>query len=113
MMKHILEMLFATSKHSLREMVDEITEQIQERTEEITKRNIFMMKETIPPIIYSTVFLAVGMIILVWGGAAIVDKLIGIQGSGMVIGGFLLVLLGIYYSNRTKNSLERMEMLYK
>ena len=70
-----------------------------------------MLKQVIPPIVYSTLFLASGVLILVIGASVYIDQLLGIQGAGLMIGGVVLILLGMYFKSQLNRSIELIDSM--
>lgn len=92
--------LLPISRKYVEVMVDEVSERVNEKVDEIAKRSAIVLRELIPPIIYSTLFFGGGVLILVIGASAYIDRLFATEGAGAMLGGCVLILLGTYYKKQ-------------
>ncbi len=114
----ISDLLLSLSKRYLDEMVDETGDRLEVKADEMmdkfserlnlaTKKSIHMLKEIIPPIAYTTMFLGSGVIILVLGLSAYIDSLFPmVKGAGFMIGGVVLVIVGFYFRKQLDRSVD-------
>jgi hypothetical protein len=93
-------LLVPASERYLEVFMEDITERVNEKVDQITQRSALMMRELLPPIIYSTLFFGAGVLILVLGASSYIDHVAGVEGAGYMLGGLFLVLVGSYYKVR-------------
>lgn len=112
MIEEILRgVVLPVSKKYVEVMVEEVTERVETKVDEITMRSAYMIKELIPPILYSTLFFGAGMLILIIGASAYVDSLLMVEGAGYVLGGLVLILIGGYYKMEMDKAVMRIKRL--
>lgn len=97
------------SKRYVDKVVDETAARVNLKVEEITQKSIFTIKEIVPPIVYSSLFFASGAVVLILGISAYIDSLLLTEGAGLMIGGSVLLVLGLYYKNKLEGSLEKIK----
>jgi hypothetical protein len=100
-------LVMPASERYLEIFVEDVTERVNEKVDEIARRSALMLREMLPPIIYSTLFFGAGVLILVTGASAYIDSLAQMEGVGYMIGGCVLVLLGGYYKIQMDKALEK------
>ena len=101
-MKIIREILGNAVKKYFDVIFEETKSKVDEKIEEIVDKITVLFKETIPIIIYSSIFCTIGILLLVIGFSAYIDQITGYSGSGLMIGGLLLLILGNYYRLKIK-----------
>ncbi len=112
MIEEILKgVVLPVSKKYVEVMVEEVTERVETKVDEITMRSAYMIKELIPPILYSTLFFGAGMLILIIGASTYVDSLLMVEGAGYVLGGLVLILVGGYYKMEMDKAVMRIKRL--
>ncbi|MFP3949923.1 MAG: hypothetical protein ACLFUZ_02400 [Candidatus Micrarchaeia archaeon] len=112
MIQEILKgVILPVSKKYVEVMVEEVTERVETKVDEITMRSTYMVKELIPPILYSTLFFGAGMLILIIGASAYVDSLLMVEGAGYVLGGLVLILIGGYYKMEMDKAVMKIKRL--
>ncbi|MFH1448267.1 MAG: hypothetical protein ABIG39_05360 [Candidatus Micrarchaeota archaeon] len=99
----------AISKRYVDKVVDETAARVNLKVEEITQKSILTIKEIVPPIVYSSLFFASGAIVLILGISAYIDSLLSTEGAGLMIGGSVLLVLGLYYKNKLEGSLKKIK----
>ncbi|MBD3398605.1 hypothetical protein GF412_05175 [Candidatus Micrarchaeota archaeon] len=124
MIEEILKgILIPVSKTYVNTMVDEATNRLDENVDrimdkasvklnEMTLRSAHIVKELVPPILYSALFSGAGMLILVLGASAYIDSVLMVEGAGFVIGGVFLLLVGGYYKMQLDKAMEKIEELH-
>ncbi len=110
------------SKKVVDSMVDEAMERVNrdanmimdrmsEKADEITVRCAHIIKELVPPIVFSALFLGAGVLILVLGASTYIDSIVMIEGAGFMLGGLVLILLGGYYKMQLEKAMEKIKEL--
>lgn len=124
MIEEILKgILIPVSKTYVNTMVDEATDKLEtnmervmdkagEKLNEMTMRSAHIVKELVPPILYSALFSGAGMLILVLGASAYIDSMLMIEGAGFVIGGLFLLIVGGYYKMQLDKAMEKIKELH-
>ncbi len=90
------------------EVVEATSEKINAKMDVLVAKMAEMMREVLPAIIFSSLFYGVGAILFVVGLGSFLDALIGVKGSGFMIGGVILLFLGLYYKMQFDKALTRM-----
>lgn len=88
-------------------MIDNAAARIDLKAKQITDRVVFSIKRVVPPMIYSTLFFGIGVLILIIGASTYIDSLLLIKGAGMMLGGGVLIFLGFYYKVQLEKWIDR------
>ncbi len=106
----MIEILSEIIKKSIKNYFDFVFEetktQIDEKMKQVVEKVVELFKNTIPMIIYSSVFFTIGILIFIIGVSSYIDHIVGYSGSGFMIGGLILVFLGIYYKNKLEENIK-------
>ena len=92
--------------------VEKILDKASDKVDQITMRSAHIVKELVPPILYSALFSGAGMLILVLGASAYLDSVLMIEGAGFVIGGLFLLLVGGYYKMQLDKAMIKIKELH-
>jgi len=95
----------AAGKMELR--VNEVADKVTEKLEQMTKKSALMIKELVPPIIYSTLFFGAGWLVLIVGASTWIDSLFAVKGAGLIMGGIVLIFFGVYYKDQLEKALAK------
>ena len=92
--------------------VEKILDKASDKVDQITMRSAHIVKELVPPILYSALNSGAGMLILVLGASAYLDSVLMIEGAGFVIGGLFLLLVGGYYKMQLDKAMIKIKELH-
>ncbi len=92
--------------------VEKILDKASDKVDQITMRSAHIVKELVPPILYSALFSGAGMLILVIGASAYIDSVLMIEGAGFIIGGVFLLLVGGYYKMQLDKAMIKIKELH-
>jgi hypothetical protein len=101
------DILFSIVQGSINDIVDQTSDKINEKVDLIVARMAAMMREVVPALVFSSLFYGVGMILFVVGLGSFIDTIVGLKGSGAMIGGVALIFLGLYYKMQFEKALAR------
>jgi hypothetical protein len=107
-MINIVKELFGNISQSYIDMmIDNAAAKIDLRAKQITDKAVFSIKRVVPPLVFSTLFFGIGVLILIVGASTYIDSLLLIKGAGMMLGGGVLVFLGFYYKLQLEKWIDR------
>ena len=112
MSKNYVDVMVDQATNKLDANVDKIMDKASDKIDEITMRSAHIVKELVPPIMYSALFSGAGMLILVLGASAYVDSLLNVEGAGYMGGGILLLLVGGYYKMQLDKAMIKIKELH-
>jgi hypothetical protein len=107
MLEMFKDILFNVVQASINDIVDQTSDRINEKVDLIVAKMAAMMREVVPALVFSSLFYGVGMILFVVGLGAFLDTLVGVQGTGAMIGGVVLVFLGLFYKMQFEKALAK------
>ncbi len=103
----VKDMMLQVSRSYVDDMVEETSEKVNAKVDFMVKRAAAMLRDVLPPMIYSSLFYGVGMLIVILGLSSYLDTLVGVEGAGYMIGGVVLIFLGLYYKMQFEKALDR------
>jgi hypothetical protein len=92
--------------------VEKILDKASDKVDQITMRSAHIVKELVPPILYSALFSGAGMLILVIGASAYIDSVLMVEGAGFILGGLFLLLVGGYYKMQLDKAMIKIKELH-
>ena len=112
MSKSYVDVMVDEATNRLDANVDKIMDKASEKLDEMTMRSAHIVKELVPPILYSALFSGAGLLILVLGASAYVDSVLMVEGAGFIGGGILLLLVGGYYKMQLDKAMIKIKELH-
>lgn len=94
--KSLLSSLSDAIKEQVHSKLDEATVELEARTQWIVKKTALSIRKHWAPVVFETLFVAAGVIIFTIGFAQFLESILPIRGSGTMLAGAGLMLLGVY-----------------
>lgn len=98
---------FNSLKEEANEKLDNAAVEVEARLAWVVKRASFEARKHFVPLVYESLFVAFGAIIVALGLAQFLESILPIRGSGTILAGIALVLAGLYFRNKKSGNDEK------